>query len=110
MLCAIHSTDPLLNMCVCVCVCVYVCSVLSDSVTAWTSVAHLASLSMGFLGQEYWSGLPFPTPGDLLDPGIEPKGFASPALSAGFFTTAMPGKAPLLNRYIYLLLYEQNTH
>ena len=37
---------------------------------------------MGFPGQEYWSGLPFPPPGDLLDPGIEPKSSVSPALQA----------------------------
>ena len=47
--------------------------VLSDSfVTPWT-VAHQASLPMGFPRQEYWSGLPFPSPGDLPDPGIEPR-------------------------------------
>ena len=40
---------------------------------------HMASLSMGFSRQEYWSGLPFPSPGDLPNPGIEPK---SPALQA----------------------------
>ena len=51
-------------------------SVLSDSVTPWT-VAHQAPLSMGFSRQEYWSGLPFPSPGDLPYPGIEP---SSPAL------------------------------
>ena len=56
--------------------------------TPWT-VAHQAPLSMGFPRQEYWSGLPFPPPGDLLDPGIEPK---SPALAGGFFTTEPPGK------------------
>ena len=39
---------------------------------------------MGFPGQEYWSGLPFPSPGDLPNPGIEPK---SPALAGSFFTT-----------------------
>ena len=43
-----------------------------------------APLSMGFPRQEYWSGLPFPSPGDLRDPGIEPK---SPALAGKFFTT-----------------------
>ena len=47
-------------------------------VTPWT-VAHQASLSMGFSRQEYWSGLPFPSPEDLPDPGIEPW---SPALQA----------------------------
>ena len=48
-----------------------VASVVSDFVTLWT-VAHQAALSVGFSGQEYWSGLPFPPPGDLPSPGIEP--------------------------------------
>ena len=56
--------------------------------TLWT-VAHQATLSMGFSRQEYWSGLPFPSPGDLLDPGIEPR---SPALQAGILTSEPPGK------------------
>ena len=47
-------------------------------VTPWT-VAHQASLSMGFSRQGYWRGFPFPSPGDLPDPGIEP---GSPALQA----------------------------
>ena len=47
-------------------------------VTPWT-VAYQASPSMGFSRQEYWSGLPFPSPGDIHDPGIEPR---SPALQA----------------------------
>ena len=42
-------------------------------------------------GQEYWSGLPFLTPGDILDPGIKPASLASPALAGGFFTTVPPG-------------------
>ena len=47
-------------------------SVVSDSFgTLWT-VAHQAPLSMGFSREEYWSGLPFPPPGNLPDPGIEP--------------------------------------
>ena len=47
-------------------------SVVSDSsATPWT-VAHQAPLPMGFSRQEYWSGLPFPSPGDLPDPGVEP--------------------------------------
>ena len=62
---------------------------MSDSfVTPWT-VAHQASLSMGFPRQEFWSGLPFPSPGDLPDLGIKP---ASPALAGGFFTTEPSGK------------------
>ena len=44
---------------------------------------------MGFPSQEYWTGLPFPPPGDLPDPGIEP---ASPAFAGRFFTTELPGK------------------
>ena len=47
------------------------------------TVAHQAALSMGFSRQEYWNGLPFPSPGDLPDPGIKP---GSPALAGGFFT------------------------
>ena len=60
-------------------------------VTSWT-VACQAPLSMGFPRQEYWNGLPFLPPGDLLDPGIKPTSPASPALAGGFFTTAPPGK------------------
>ena len=52
--------------------------------TSWT-VAHHAPLSMEFSRQEYWSGLPFPPPGDLPNTEIEP---LSPALAFGFFTTA----------------------
>ena len=47
---------------------------------------------MEFFRQEYWSGLPFPSPGDLPDPEIEPASPASPALAGGFFTTVPPGK------------------
>ena len=56
------------------------CSVMSDSVTSW-NVACQAPLSMGFSQQEYWSGLPFPSPEDLPDPGIEPVSHVFPALS-----------------------------
>ena len=56
-------------------------------VTSWT-VALQAPLSMGFPREEYWSGLPFSSPGDLLDPVIEP---GSPALTGGLFTTEAPG-------------------
>ena len=57
-------------------------------VTPWIA-AHQAPLSMGFFWQEYWSGLLFPNPGDLPNPGIQP---TSPALAGGFFTTMLPGK------------------
>ena len=56
--------------------------------TPWT-VAHQAPPSMGFSRQEYWSGLPFPSPGNLLDLGIEPR---SPALQADALTSEPPGK------------------
>ena len=62
---------------------------MSDSfATPWT-IACLVPLSTGFPMQEYWSGLLFPSLGDLSDPGIEP---SSPALAGGFFTTEPPGK------------------
>ena len=57
-------------------------------VIPWT-VTRQAPLSMGFPRHEYWSGLPFPPPGDLSDPGIEP---VSPALAGGFFNTEPSGK------------------
>ena len=59
--------------------------------TLWT-IAHQAPLSMGFSRQEYWSGLPFPSPGELPDPGIEPR---SPALQADALTSEPPGKPTL---------------
>ena len=57
--------------------------------TPWT-VAYQDPPSMGFSRQEYWSGLPFPSPGDLPDPGIEP---GSPALQADTLPTKPPGKS-----------------
>ena len=59
------------------------------TLVAPSPVASQAPLSMGFPRQEYWSRLPFPSPGDLPDPGIEP---ISPTLAGGFFTTEPPGK------------------
>ena len=56
-------------------------------VTLWI-IAHQAPLSMGFSTQEYWGGLPFPPPGNLSDPGIEPVPLTSPALAGRFFTTS----------------------
>ena len=54
----------------------------------WTTPCQ-APLSLGFLRQEYWSGMPFPSPGDLQNPGIKP---VSPALTGRFLTTKLPGK------------------
>ena len=61
---------------------------MSNSATPWT-VAHQAPLSMEFSRQENWSGLPFPTPGGLPDPGIEP---ASPALQVDSLPSEPLGK------------------
>ena len=63
-------------------------------VTLFRTVAHQAPLTMGFSRQEYWSGLPFPTPGDLPHPGVEPAALTSLAL-AGWFFTAEPFGKPL---------------
>ena len=57
-------------------------------------VACQAPLSMGFSRQEYWSGLPFPSPGDLPDPGIEPR---SPALQADSSLTELQGKPQIIS-------------
>ena len=65
---------------------------MSDSFATPCTVAWQAPLSMGFPRQEYSSGLPFPFPGVLPDPGIEP---TSPALAGEFFTTEPPGKPRL---------------
>ena len=70
---------------------VCVCSATSDSITPW-NVACQALLSMEFSRQEYWRGLPFPTLGDLPNPGIEPASHESSALAGSFFTTEPPGK------------------
>ena len=65
-----------------------VCLVMSDSATSWT-MACQAPLSMGFFRQEYWSGLPVPSPGDLPDPGIEAMSPVSPALQANSLSTEL---------------------
>ena len=71
-------------------------------VTPW-AVAHQAPPSMGFSRQEYWSGLPFPSPGDLPDPGIEPR---SPALHADALISEPPGKPQIcICMCIYVCVY-----
>ena len=85
----------MLNKC---CVSATLLQLLSGSLTLWT-VASQAPLSMGFSRQEYWSGLPCPPPGDLLDPGIEPVSLTCPALAGGFFTTSATWEA-LINALI----------
>ena len=70
------------------CCCCWVTKSCWLFVTPWT-VAHQAPLSMGFSRQEYWSGLPFFSPGDLPNPGTEPE---SPALAGRVFTIEPPWK------------------
>ena len=65
----------------------------------WT-VAHQAPLSMGFSWKEYWSGLLFPTLGNLLQPEIESKSPVSPALAGRFFTTESQGKSKIYSKMI----------
>ena len=78
------------------------CSVMSNFVTSWT-IAYQASLSMGFSRQEYQSGLPFPSPGDLPDPVIEP---GSPALQADALPAEPLGKLfPLGYCYLWLIAH-----
>ena len=76
-----QRTCPSSLLCVC-----SVASVESNSETLW------APLTTGFSRQGEWSGLPFPPPGDLPDPGNEPVVLRSLALAGGFFTTLPPGK------------------
>ena len=73
------------------------------SVTPWT-VAHQALLSMGFFRQEYWSGLPFPSPEEFPNPGIKPE---SPALQEDSLPTELPGKPYCIYTLMYncILLY-----
>ena len=80
----VQQSDSVKCVYICLYVCVFSCSVMSNSAIPW-SVACQAPLPMAFSGQESWSGLPFPSPGDLSDPGIEPVSLASPALAGAFF-------------------------
>ena len=75
-------------------------SCVQPFVTLWT-VARQAPLSLGFSRQEYWIGLPCPSPWDLSNPRTEP---ASPALAGRFFTTETPGK-PLVS-HIHPQMYD----
>ena len=89
--------------------CVHACSIaqcLWLFVIPWT-VSCQAPLSMGFPRQEYWSGLPFPSLGDLSDPGIRHMSLVSPVQAGRFFTTEPPGKAPipsLLEIFLFLIV------
>jgi len=80
-----------------VCVCTQLCPIPCDP------MGHQAPLTMEFSRQEYWSGLPFLSPGDLPDPGFRPEPLVSPALVYGFFTT-VPPESP-----IYTLVVVQSS-
>ena len=68
--------------------------------TPWT-IAYQAPQSMEFSRQEYWSGMPLPSPGDLPDPGIEP---GSPALRVDTLPSELPGKPVPSNRVVIKIL------
>ena len=84
-----HSPLIPYDKCVCVLNHVELCGPWSE--------AHHTPLSLGFSRQDYWSSLPFPSPGNLPTPETEPVSPASPALEGGFFTTEPPGKPPMTN-------------
>ena len=69
-------------------------------VTPWT-VTHQAPLSIELFRQEYWNWLPFPTPGDLPDPGIKPVFLASPALAGGLYLCHLGSPIYFTYKYIY---------
>ena len=84
--------------------CMLGCSVMSDPLKPRELyVAHQDPLSMEFPRQEYWSGLLFPTPGDLTDPGIKPGSPVFLASAGGFFTTSATWKVLLLYMIIIIL-------
>ena len=68
------------------------------------TTAHQAPLSMEFSRQGHWNGLPFPSPGDLPDPRIQPKSLASPALAGRFFTTEPQGITFILEYSLLIML------
>ena len=82
----------------------FCCQVVSSYFsTPWT-IVHQGPLSMRFPRQEYWTGLPFPSPGDLPKPGMEPE------LAGGFFTTEPPGNPPIAIRVYQLVPDNNHTH
>ena len=91
---SIQKTKITASQRVCVVQSLQSCPTLCPQLTA----AQQASQSMGFSRQECWSGVPFPRPGDLPDPGIEPKSLVSPASAGGFFTTSATWEAGHVSR------------
>ena len=75
-----------------VCVHVFSHAFVSNSFATPGTVVHQAPRSMEVSRQEYWSGLPFPPPQDVINPWIKPVSLTPPALAGRFFTTVPPGK------------------
>ena len=80
-------------------------SVMFDSATLWTVACQ--TLSMGFLWQEYWSGLPFPPPGDLPDPGIKPASPLSPAFQVASLPTEPLRKSGLGLEHLRIYIFNK---
>ena len=99
-----RKKDYFFNPCVCVCVCVYVLCHVWLFVTPWT-VAHQVLLSMESSGQKYWSRLPFPSPGDLPNPGIELTSPVSPALRLILYPLSHLGSHKYECMYVYVYIY-----
>ena len=100
-----HIPEQCISHCSAMCL-VLVCSVVQlcpTLVTPWM-VAYQAPLSVEFSKEEYWSRLPFHTPGDLPNPGIEP---VSPALVGGFFTTELPGKSQSCTQQVLKKIFDK---
>ena len=79
-------------------------SVVSNSATPWT-VAFQAPLSMRYPRQEYWSGLSYPPPRDLPNPGIKPASLVSPALAGRFFTSSATKEALYICVYTHTYIH-----
>ena len=88
-------------MCVYVCACAPLCLILRDPMNC----SPPGSSVVGFSSQEYWSGLPFPSPEDLPDPEIKPASLTSPELAGRFFTTVPCGKPSYYNYLLTKLYY-----
>ena len=97
-----NSTGPRVNT-QCMCAHAQSCPTLCDPMDS----SPPASLSMGFSRQEYRRGLPFLSPGDLPNPGVEPTSLACLALPGGFFTTVSPGKPSILNKSQQILCSQE---
>ena len=92
-----------------VCVCMCVCLVAQSRLTLSDSMdCSPPPTSMGFSRQEYWSGLSFPAPGDLPNPGIEPTSHASPALAEEIyhFTTVPPAKPHIYDTHTHMFIFD----